>query len=403
MKKNDKLCGVDIGLEIESPPVASVRIFVSDSIQPREKQSISVRQAFALLGDNPQPGYFMAKIGIVGFGKMGRIRAKSLETCGATIAAVCDVDPIDDTDYKVLGSPADIIGLQEIDAVVLCLPNYLNYPTTLAALRAGKHVFCEKPPAFTADQVRDIQRVEGASGKVLMYGFNHRHHEAVLRMKEIVDSGVYGKILWMRGRYGKSVDSSYLGTWRADEALAGGGILIDQGIHMLDLFLHLGARFDEVHAFVSSLFWQIDGIEDNVFAIMKNTESGLVASLHSTMTQWRHLFSLEVFLESGYMVLNGLKTSSGTYGDEELTIAKNRTKAPAATWDDEERFVFHTDSSWDKEAAHFLAAVDGESKVVYGTSSDALEVMQLVESIYEHEHSVSEDLNIDLKSIHSSI
>src|SRR5690606_1222943 len=111
-------------------------------------------------------------------------------------------------------------------------------------------------------------------------------------------------------------------TWRAKKDLAGGGILLDQGIHMLDLFLYLGGSFDQVHAFVSNLYWKLEGIEDNVFAIMKNSRSGMVASLHSTMTQWRHLFSLEIFLESGYMVLNGLKTSSGTYGEEVLTIAK---------------------------------------------------------------------------------
>ena len=91
-------------------------------------------------------------------------------------------------------------------------------------------------------------------------------------MKEVIDSGAYGRVLWMRGRYGKSVDDDYLKTWRADRAKAGGGILIDQGIHMLDLFLYFsGGQFDEVAALVSSRYWNIPGIEDNVFAIMRNT------------------------------------------------------------------------------------------------------------------------------------
>ena len=89
---------------------------------------------------------------------------------------------------------------------------------------------------------------------------------------------------------------------------------------------------------MSNLYWKSE-IEDNAFVILRNNNSGLVASLHSTMTQWRHLFSLEIFLEQGYLVLNGLKTSSGTYGDEILTIAKNRTEAPRAKWEDEERHV----------------------------------------------------------------
>ena len=263
----------------------------------------------------------------------------------------------------------------------------------------GKHVFCEKPPAFTASEVAKIRSVESETQKKLMYGFNHRHHGAVIKMKELINSEKYGRVLWMRGRYGKSVDESYFDTWRADKKLAGGGILLDQGIHMLDLFNYLGGNFDKIHAFVSSLYWQLDGIEDNVFAILKNSESGLVASLHSTMSQWRHLFSLEVFLESGYMVLNGLKTSSGTYGDEVLSVAKNRTKAPAATWDDEERFTYPVDTSWVSEVDHFLQAIITDKPISIGTSLEAFELMTMVDKIYENERDEAIELNRTLKSI----
>jgi 1,5-anhydro-D-fructose reductase (1,5-anhydro-D-mannitol-forming) len=172
--------------------------------------------------------------------------------------------------------------------------------------------------------------------------------------------------------------------------MAGGGILIDQGIHMLDLFLLMGGDFDEVQATVSSLYWKLDGIEDNVFATLRNSATGLVASLHSTMTQWRHLFSLEIFLERGYMVLNGLKTQSGSYGDEVLSIAKNRSTAPAATWEDEEQSHFHVDSSWQEETQHFLHAIVTNSPVQTGHSTDALRVMRIVDAIYameRHDHS----------------
>jgi predicted dehydrogenase len=223
-----------------------------------------------------------------------------------------------------------------------------------------------------------------------MYGFNHRHHAAVAVMKQAIDSGKYGRMLWMRGRYGKSVDSDYLTTWRSKKDLAGGGILIDQGIHMLDLFLHLsGARFDEIHALVSSRYWNMPGIEDNVFALMRDNVTGLEVSFHSTMTQWRHLFSLEVFLERGYLVLNGLKTSSGTYGAEELSIATNRSTAPAATWESEARQIFDNDISWDSEAAHFFAAIKGNGKIEFGTSAQALSVMCLVDEIYNRDRRIS--------------
>jgi len=325
---------------------------------------------------------------------MGRTRAEAIERQGgARIARIFDTAYLGDEPYAKAASIQEIIDDPTIESVFICLPNYLNKPTTIAALRSGKNVFCEKPPAFTAQEVRDIIAVEKASGKVLMYGFNHRHHAAILKMKELVDGGQYGRVLWMRGRYGKSVDDDYFSGWRAKRSMAGGGILLDQGIHMLDLMLFLSrTKFDEVHALVSNLYWKTPGIEDNVFAIMRNRESGLCASLHSTMTQWRHLFSLEVFLERGYMVLNGLKTSSGTYGDEELSVAKNRSKAPAATWEDEERFRYPVDESWHREVGLFLESVLTGAPVRYGSSQNALDVMELLDSIYEHDRHESKQL-----------
>ena len=326
----------------------------------------------------------MINIGIIGFGKMGKIRANAIQSNGlGEIKYVYDKDKsIDFGDHKIAENIDSIIKHSDIDAVFICTPNYLNKPFTLQSLKAGKHVFCEKPPAFNASDVEEIREVERASGKKLMYGFNHRHHESIKKIKALIDSGDYGKVLWMRGRYGKSVDQYFYNNWRSKKELAGGGILLDQGIHMLDLFLYLGGNFDEVHAYVSNLYWNLD-VEDNIFAIYKNSKTNVVASLHSTMTQWRHLFSLEVFLDKGYIVLNGLKTSSGTYGDEKLSIAKNRSTAPAATWEDEEHITFHTDTSWESEVDHFFNAIIEDKPIEIGNSKDALELMKLIDKTYE--------------------
>jgi 1,5-anhydro-D-fructose reductase (1,5-anhydro-D-mannitol-forming) len=340
-------------------------------------------------------------VGIIGFGKMGQIRAAALEEDGrAKIVKVFDNYLPEKPRYAVAASAQEIIDDPKISIVLVCATNEVNKPFTIAALKAGKHVFCEKPPAFTAEDVREIIEAERESNRVLMYGFNHRHHGGVLKMKQVIDSGAYGRVLWMRGRYGKSVDADYLKTWRADRDRAGGGILLDQGIHMLDLFLHItGAPFDDVHAFVSSRYWKIPGIEDNVFAIMRNRQSGVEVSFHSTMTQWRHLFSLEVFLERGYLVLNGLKTSSGTYGVEELTIAKNRATAPASNFESEERMVFNVDTSWAREAEHFMDAVSLGMPVMYGNSQQALDVMALIDRIYANDHHLSESLHENLQVV----
>jgi len=345
----------------------------------------------------------MLRIGIIGYGKMGRLRHELVERSGrGKVVVVCD--PY----MKPQGLPDSIlvhddwravVEDSQVDAIFIATANVYNKPVAIAAMLAGKDVFCEKPPALTGDDMAEVIKVELATSRKLMYGFNHRLHGAVKHMREIVDSNRFGRVLWMRGRYGKSVDANFLSTWRANRELSGGGIMIDQGIHMLDLFLFLGGEFDEVQAMVSSLYWNQSGIEDNVFANFRNSRTGLVASLHSTMTQWRHIFSLEVFMECGYMALNGLKTSSNSYGTEQLSIAMNRSKAPAATWEDEERLTYETDTSWDSEIRMFFDAIEKGAPITSGNSTQALEVMRLLDRIYAHERHESDVLYTDLNAV----
>lgn len=325
----------------------------------------------------------MIRVGIVGMGKMGRIRAESVVKNGkGKVVAMAESQPFDaPPGVKLYKQPHEVVDDPNVDAVFICTPNHLNQPLTLRAIKNGKHVFCEKPPAFTAAAMQEVVDAEAAHPRLkVMYGFNHRHHDSIIKAKQLIDSGQYGRVLWMRGRYGKSVDQNFFKDWRAKKELAGGGIMMDQGIHMLDLFLMMGGDFEEVYATVSNLYWHLD-VEDNVFAIFRNSK-GVVASLHSTMTQWRHLFSLELFLEKGYMVINGLLTSSGTYGQETLTIAKNRSTAPAATWSDEEHETFGINNSWDYEAEHFLGAIAGNKPIAVGSTQDALKLMRVMDKIY---------------------
>ena len=323
----------------------------------------------------------MHKVGIIGFGKMGQIREKVISSMNDIEVKLIFDPEISHTQIRQAKSAGEILESPEIDSVIICTPNYLNKSLTIKALDEGKNVFCEKPPAFNEQEVIEIKSYEESSKKTLMYGFNHRYHGSILKMKKLVDGKEYGDILWMRGRYGKSVDQNFLTNWRANKELSGGGILIDQGIHMLDLFLYLGGDFDKIHASVSNLYWNL-GIEDNVFATLENSKTGLVASLHSTMTQWRNLFSIEVFLQKGYFVLNGLKTSTNTYGEETLVIAKNRSSAPAATWEDENNLEFPNDESWNRELNEFFNAIKSKRKVKSGNSDDALKLMKIIDRIY---------------------
>jgi len=325
----------------------------------------------------------MYKVGIIGYGVMGKTRNQAItEIKRGKVIAISEPNIGDSFEGIPNVSHEEIINHPELDIVIVCTPNFLNKDLTIRALNAGKHVFCEKPPAFTASDVEEIKIAEKNSGKTLMYGFNHRHHDSVMHMKRLIDSNEYGKVLWLRGRYGKSVTKDYFNQWRAKKEFAGGGILMDQGIHMLDLFLFLSGDFDVVKAEVSNLYWHMD-VEDNAFVILKESATGKVASLHSTMSQWRHLFSLEIFLEKGYMVLNGLITSTMSYGEETLSVAKNRSTAPAATWQDEVITKYVNNNSWRYEMDHFFDAIDNNNPVTIGNSDDALKLMSIIDKVYE--------------------
>jgi len=326
----------------------------------------------------------MNRIGIIGYGVMGQTRHTAInETLSGDVIAISEPHLNVDTDLPNL-SHDEIINHVDINIIIVCTPNYLNKELTIRALKAGKHVFCEKPPAFTAQDIHEIRQVETeANEQKLMYGFNHRHHDSIILMKEKIESKEFGNVLWMRGRYGKSVTPDYHNQWRSNKKLAGGGILMDQGIHMLDLFLFLGGDFDVVKSEISNLYWKME-VEDNAFVILKNSKTGTAASLHSTMTQWRHLFSIEIFLEKGYMVLNGLITGSMSYGEEVLSIAKSRSTSPAATWEDEEKLSFNINNSWRYEMQHFFDCINENKPIEIGTSFDALKLMTILDECYKN-------------------
>ena len=219
-------------------------------------------------------------------------------------------------------------------------------------------------------------------GRKLRYGFNHRYHDSVREALRIVRAGEMGPVLNMRGVYGKSKFISFgaHSDWRVQRAAAGGGILLDQGIHMVDLMrLFAGEEFAQVHSFVSNAFWRHD-VEDNAYAMMR-TPSGVVAMLHSTATQWRHRFHLDIACAKGALTLAGILSGSKSYGDETLTIAWADPDDDSGDPREEVR-RYDQDNSWRDEVAEFADAILHDKPIVSGSSADALETMRLVYRIY---------------------
>jgi predicted dehydrogenase len=199
---------------------------------------------------------------------------------------------------------------------------------------------------------------------------------------QVIESGERGELISMRGVYGKSQIISFDSDWRTKRELSGGGILLDQGIHMVDMMrLFAASEFTDVHSYVSNDFWKHD-VEDNAYALMR-ADNGVVAMLHSSATQWRHRFSLELTLTKGAILLGGLLTSTKSYGAETITIVKPGG-APGADAGDppEESHRYNFDGSWRDEIAEFADTVVNDREVAHGTSLDALRTVQTVYRIY---------------------
>jgi predicted dehydrogenase len=327
------------------------------------------------------------RVGIVGLGKMGRVRAGTIRSNpGAVLVSGADPHPPKEgfEDIRVFSDYGSVID-SDVDAVFVCTPNRITPDVVVAALGAGKHVFCEKPPGqCVADVERILEAERRHPGCVLKFGFNHRYHFGIMEAKKIVDSGKYGRILWLRGIYGKAEVSSLPGEWRRDPEIAGGGILLDQGIHMLDLFRHFCGEFSEIKSMCAMSYWDVP-LEDNAFVLLRN-EAGQIAMMHSSFTQWKHRFCLEIFLEDGYVIVDGMPSWSRSYRDEWI-IQAHKEKGHAVGNPPEQHTFCNTDPSWELELAEFVDCVRSGRPVRHGTSKDAYETMRLVFGIYAADES----------------
>lgn len=274
----------------------------------------------------------------------------------------------------------ELLDNNTLDILFVCLPNYLAPEATIAGLEKGLHVFCEKPPARTVDEMRQVIKIEKKHPQLkLKYGFNHRYHGSVKKAKEIVSSNKFGDIINFRGVYGKSSIVPFTGQWRSKKKYSGGGILLDQGIHMLDMFRYLCGDFEEVNSFISNNYWGHD-VEDNAYAMMRD-KKGRVALIHSSATQWQHSFRLEIAFEEGFLELSGILSGSKSYGEEKLLVVPKQEESVNGALS-VKMTQFLDDNSWKDEIDEFVDIICNDKPVVQGSSYDALKVMELVYKIY---------------------
>jgi predicted dehydrogenase len=327
------------------------------------------------------------KLGIAGYGKMGKIREQSiLESDYTKLVSIYEPTEYEhhDENVKACSSYEELLET-DVDAIMVSAYVKVAAEYVIRALEAGKHVFCEKPPSMTSKEMLNVIEAEKRTGRVLKYGFNHRYHFSVMEAKKLIDEGTFGKLLWMRGVYGKAGSIDFHDNWRNYKNYSGGGILLDQGIHMLDLFRYFSNNeFECLSSYLTSSYWDIE-CEDNAFVTLKSSNDE-VATLHSSATQWQHKFLLEMTFEDGYINLDGLLSSTKSYAPETLVVGRREFEDVTFAMGKPQELItyFEYDKSFELELNEFVNAIKGDGTIINGTTQDAYEIMKLTDYIYSN-------------------
>ena len=318
-------------------------------------------------------------IGIVGCGLIGRRRAAAL--AGARLTRCADVDS---TRAEALadqhpGARAaerwqDVVVADDVDVVIVATSNDALSTVAVAAIEAGKHVLVEKPAGRTVAEVDSIATAARRHRRLVRVGFNHRYHPAFVKARAVVDAGTIGPLMFVRGRYGHGGRLGYDREWRADPERAGGGELIDQGVHLIDLSRCLLGSFSQVDGSAHTYFWDMR-VDDNAFLRLE-TAGGQVAFLHVSCTEWKNLFSLEVYGRTGKLHIEGL---GGSYGVERLAHYQMR---PEMGPPDTTIYEYpQPDRSWDAEFDEFLEDIRLNREPAAGLDA-ARAALEVIESVY---------------------
>lgn len=320
----------------------------------------------------------MLKVGIIGCGLIGQKRANSLT--GVELIGCADRDAFKAaqfaTQYHIqcYQDWRDMLEDPNIDIVIIATPHQVLAEITLAAIYANKHVLVEKPAARAAEELMPLLAAIEVSSVCVRVGFNHRYHRAFQKAKQLLDDDAIGELMFVRARYGHGGRIGYEKEWRADPAISGGGELIDQGVHLIDLARWFLGDFVSVSGFSHTYFWDMP-VEDNGFMLLKTAKQH-VAFLHASCTEWKNIFCMEIYGKKGKLVVDGL---GGSYGVEKLTYYKMLPEmGPPETIIWEYPMV---DNSWEMEFNAFLQDIQLK-RPSEPSIRDAYEALKVVQAIY---------------------
>ena len=318
-------------------------------------------------------------VAIVGCGLIGRKRLQALGDCRLVACADLSIDrarglAAGRADVTASDRWQDVVTHPQADIVIVATTNDALTPVSEAALKAGKHVLVEKPAARTVAEIDRLVAASQAHGRLVRVGFNHRYHPALRKARAIVDSGALGPLMFIRGRYGHGGRIGYDREWRANPELSGGGELIDQGVHVIDLSGWFLGEFEQIEGLATTYFWQMP-VDDNAFLTLR-TGGGQVAFLQVSCTEWKNLFSFEIYGRDGKLAIDGL---GGSYGVERLAHYR---MLPAMGPPETEIWEFpRGDDSWTLEFQEFLGDIASNRTPSAGLAA-ARSALTVVEAIY---------------------
>lgn len=317
-------------------------------------------------------------VAIIGCGLIGQKRANNLGHA-KLIAAVDTVrEKAEKLAHQFPGCIAatdwrEIITRPDVDIVIIATLHASLAEIGLAAVQAGKHVLLEKPAGRHSSEIESILTAKNKNSLVRV-GFNHRYHRAFRKARELVDQNALGELMFIRARYGHGGRVGYDKEWRAQKELSGGGELIDQGVHLIDLARWFLGDFTDIQGHAHTYFWNMP-VDDNGFLLLK-TPQKQVAFLHASCTEWKNLFSFEIYGRNGKIDINGL---GGSYGVERLAFYKmSPAMGPPETsiWE-----YPMADDSWEIEFLEFLEDIRN-NREPYPGLKDAHAALHIVETIY---------------------
>jgi predicted dehydrogenase len=318
-------------------------------------------------------------IGIIGCGAVGQRRAQHL--AGARLVHCVDTDlprachiASQNHDCRSGTDWRELLDRADIDAVIVATPQDSQVELVRAAISAGIHVLVEKPAARHVDELRGLPQLAAKHNVRVRVGFNHRYHRAFQHARRLVDSGSLGSLLFLRARYGHGGRIGYANEWRAQPQRSGGGELIDQGVHLIDLARWFLGDFVEVDGFAHTYFWDMP-VDDNGFMLLK-TATKQAAFMHVSCTEWKNTFSWELYGRDGKLQVDGL---GGSYGVEKLSWYRNLPEMgppETAIWE-----YPMADNSWETEMTEFVQDIRCGREPSAGLH-DAIAALAVVEKIY---------------------